>query len=370
MTTATAKAGFGTVSVAAILAESAARTPDATALVVGAEEVTYGALWEQTCAYAGALRARGIGPGDPVAMLIPNVADFARIYYAVLALGGIVVPVHTLLKAREIEYVLQDSGAKLLICAAALLGDGAPAAATAGAEVLTVLAPEGTEGARTLEAEAARATPIHSYVPRSPEDTATVLYTSTGKPKGALGTHFALVEQVHVLLTSTFDLRPSDVVFGGLPLFHSFGRTCVLSAGLRAGATVVLLPKFTGDAALELLPKHNVSVFFGVPTMYVALLEAAKTGPARPQELRYCISGGASLPVAVMDKFREVFGAEIYEGYGLTETSPPLPASTTWAPRRGPAPSGSPSGALRSKSPVPRSPRPSNCCRTVGSGNW
>ncbi|NUL45208.1 long-chain fatty acid--CoA ligase [Cellulosimicrobium funkei] len=324
MTNTPANDGFGTISVAAILAESAARTPEATALIVGDEETSYGDLWDQTRAYAGALRDRGIEPGDPVAILIPNVADFARAYYAVLALGGIVVPVHALLKAHEIEYALRDSGARLLICAAPLLREGAAGAAAAGVDVLTVLAPEGAESFARLETEAAEATPIRSYVPCRPGDTATILYTSgtTGKPKGALGTHFALVEQVHVLLTSTFDLRRGDMVFGGLPLFHTFGQTCVLNAGLRAGATVVLLPKFSGDAALDLLRTHDISVFFGVPTMYVALLEAAKTCSDVPQRLRYGVSGGASLPVAVMEKFRQVFGADIYEGYGLTETSP------------------------------------------------
>lgn len=313
-----------TISVAAILAESAGRTPDATAIVVGADQVTYQALWEQTCAYAGALRARGIGPDDPVAVLIPNVADFARVYYAVLSLGGVVVPVHALLKAGEIDYVLRDSGAKLLVCAKALLGEGAMGAAAADVDVITVGAPDGSGGARRLEAEAAAAQPLDTYVPRRPEDVATILYTSgtTGKPKGALGTHFALIQQVRVLLTNTFDMRRGDVVFGGLPLFHTFGQTCVLNAGLAAGATLVLCPKFTGGAALDLMQHHKVNIFFGVPTMYIALLESAKTSPVRVDSLRYCVSGGASLPVSVMDDFRQSFGVEIYEGYGLTETSP------------------------------------------------
>ncbi|WP_427169919.1 long-chain-fatty-acid--CoA ligase [Arthrobacter sp. 92] len=316
--------GFGTISVAAILAESARRTPDATALIVENEEVSYKQLWDQTRAYAGALLAQGIGPGEPVAVLIPNVPDFARVYFAVLAVGGIVVPVHALLKGREIEYVLQDSGAKLLICAAALLGEGAKGAAAAGVEVLTVMAGPDAPDFPRLEDSAAAAEPIDSYLPRRPEDTATILYTSgtTGKPKGALGTHFALVEQTNVLLTSTFDFQRGDVLFGGLPLFHTFGQTVVLNTGLRAGATIVMLPRFTGAAALELLVQHRVSVFIGVPTMYVALLEAAKTGAALPEALRYGISGGASLPLAVLTKFRDVFGAEIHEGYGLTETSP------------------------------------------------
>lgn len=315
---------FSTISVAAILAESATRTPDATALIVGSEHVTYRALWEQTCGYAGALRDRGIGPGVPVAVLIPNVVDFARAYYAVLALGGVVVPVHALLKAGEIEHVLQDSGAKLLVCAGALLVEGAKGAAAAGVEVVSVGAQQGSGGAVGLDDEATTARPLATYVPRRPEDIATILYTSgtTGKPKGALGTHFALLQQVLVLLTNTFDMRPGDVVFGGLPLFHTFGQTCVLNAGLAAGATLVLCPKFTGNNALDLMQDHKVNIFLGVPTMYIALLEAAKKNPIQLGSLRYCVSGGASLPTSIMAEFRESFGVEIYEGYGLTETSP------------------------------------------------
>lgn len=315
--------GFGTISVAAILAESARRTPDRTALIVDEDVITYARLWHETRAYAGALRARGIGPGDAVAVLIPNVPDFARVYYAILSLGATVVPVHALLKAREIEYVLQDSGARMLVCAAPLLKEGAAAAASTGIDLLTVMAPD-DGGLPRLEAEAATSRPITSYVPCRPSDTATILYTSgtTGKPKGALGTHFALVEQTSVLLTSVMDFKPGDVLFGALPLFHTFGQTVVLNAGLRAGATIVMMPRFSGAGALELMDRHNVNIFLGVPTMYVALLEAAKAGARRPAALRYGISGGASLPLAVMDKFRDVFGIEIHEGYGLTETSP------------------------------------------------
>jgi long-chain acyl-CoA synthetase len=316
--------GFGTVSVAAILAESAARYPDSTALIIDQETITYTELWAQTRAYAGALRARGIGPGDPVAVLIPNVPDFVRVYYAILALGGVIVPVHALLKAHEIEYVLADSGAKALICAGPLLEQGAPAASEAGIPAITVLTPADQGPLPRLEDEAAAAEPVQTYLPMRPEDTATILYTSgtTGKPKGALGTHFALVEQTSVLLTDTFDLSRGDVLFGGLPLFHTFGQTAVLNTGLRAGASIVLLPRFSGQAALTLMAAHDVTVFMGVPSMYMALLETAKTLDTRPAALRYGISGGAALPLAVLSRFRDVFGAEIYEGYGLTETSP------------------------------------------------
>ena len=312
-----------TLSVAAILAEAAVRTPEKTAIVVGDAELTYAQLWDDARRWAGALRAQGIGAGDAVAILIPNVAEFPRAYYAILSLAGIVVPVHALLKADEISYVLHDSGAKLLICAAPLLGEGARGAEQAGVPVLSVLAPEPPAGVLALEALAAAAEPIRTYEPCLPGDTATILYTSgtTGKPKGAMGTHFSLVEQTNTLLLSTFDLRPDDTLFGGLPLFHTFGQTCTLNTGIRAGAKIVLLPRFDGDTALRTLVDSGCTIMMGVPTMYIALLEAAKKTPDRPP-LRYAISGGASLPLAVIERFRAEFGVEIYEGYGLTETSP------------------------------------------------
>jgi long-chain acyl-CoA synthetase len=312
-----------TLSVAAILKESAVRTPDSIAIAVGEERLTYAQLWEQVQAYAGGLRSRGVRPGHAVAMLVPNVADFPRVYYAILSLGAVVVPVHALLKADEIEYVLRDSGAVILVCAEPLLGEGAWGAVQAGVPVFSVMSPGPAVGVPQLEALAAEAQPIESYVPCAPSDIATILYTSgtTGRPKGAEGSHLALVEQANTLLLNTFDLRSSDTVLGCLPLFHTFGQTCALNTSFRVGARVVLLPKFSGELALRALIDSECTIMMGVPTMYIALLEAAKTIPERPR-LRYAVSGGASLPLAVIERFKEVFGVEIYEGYGLTETSP------------------------------------------------
>nr|WP_254455809.1 long-chain fatty acid--CoA ligase [Paeniglutamicibacter quisquiliarum] len=311
------------MSVAAILAEGARRHGDLPAITLNGSSTNYRDLWDQTRAYAGALRGAGVKDGDKVAILIPNVTDFARVYYAVLSLGAVAVPVHALLKRHEIEYVLTDAEVKLMVCAAPLLGEGAPGALSAGAQVLTVLSTVPGEFPR-LEDLAQAATPIGTYVPRGPLDIATILYTSgtTGKPKGALGTHFALVEQVNVLLLNTFDMRRGDKLFGGLPLFHTFGQTVALNAGLRAGAEILLLPKFTGEAALAMVLDEGVNVFIGVPTMYVGLLAAAKARPEPAPALRYAVSGGSALPLAILEGFREQFGAAIYEGYGLTETSP------------------------------------------------
>lgn len=312
-----------TMSVAALLAESAVRHRELKAITVNGQSTSYGQLWDETRAYAGALREAGIEAEDRVAVLIPNVTDFARVYYAILSLGAIVVPVHALLKKQEIAYVLDDASAKMLICAAPLLGEGAAGAGLAGVQLLSVLAPEELKTDR-LEDRAAKASPITTYVPQHPENIATILYTSgtTGTPKGALGTHLALVEQTSTMLLDTIDMRVGDKIFGGLPLFHTFGQTAVLNTGIRAGAEIVLLPKFTAKGALDLVLDENIDIFFGVPTMYVALLEAGKTRTDNPTKLRYAVSGGAALPVAILTAFQDRFGAPIHEGYGLTETSP------------------------------------------------
>jgi long-chain acyl-CoA synthetase len=314
---------FATLSVAAILKESADRFGESTALSIAGTSIRYRDLWEQTKAYAGALRDLEIGPGDTVAVLIPNVPDFARVYYAILSLGGVVVPIHALLKSEEIHFVLSDSGAKLLVCAEPLIIEGAAGAGLAGIPVISVMTTQPNGAIPALEELCAQAEPIESYKRVTPDDTATILYTSgtTGKPKGAMGSHFAIVEQTNVLLQNTFDIKSDDIIFGGLPLFHTFGQICALNTSFRAGAEVVLVPRFEGASALETLVDSRCTIMMGVPTMYVALLEAARSTTERPP-LRYAISGGSAIPLAVIDRFRSEFGIEIYEGYGLTETSP------------------------------------------------
>jgi long-chain acyl-CoA synthetase len=302
---------MATMSIASILAESAVRYPARTAVVMGDERITYAALWSDALAFAGALRDHGVGPGDRVGVLVPNVPDFPKTYYGALALGAVVVPVHALLKAEEIAYVLRDSGATMLVCHDALAGEGAK-----GAELADV--------AFVTPAELVGATPIDTCVPRGPGDDAVVLYTSgtTGKPKGAVLSQLNVVMNVTITTYDVIGLTSDDVILGCLPLFHSFGQTCAMSSGFRAGATLVLMPRFDGAAALDAIEAYGVTVFEGVPTMYIALLDAARTREGALPKLRIAVSGGASLPMTVMDKWREVFGSEIYEGYGLSETSP------------------------------------------------
>ncbi|HET6532677.1 MAG TPA: long-chain fatty acid--CoA ligase [Actinoplanes sp.] len=298
------------LSLATILAEAARRYPDKVAVVDSGDRITYRELWEQARSYAAGLQELGIRPGDTVAVLVPNVADFPRVYYGALAAGARVVPVHLLLTADEMAYVLRDSEADLLVAHAAVLDTATEAAGRAGVRIVD-------------SAQLASHNALPTYVTREAEDIAVVFYTSgtTGEPKGALLTHLNLVMNATVNVFDANDARDGDVVLGCLPLFHTFGQTVAMNGTFRVGGTLVLLARFTGEAAIDLMIRENVTVFHGVPTMYIGLLEAAAKADRLP-DLRLCVSGGASLPVAVLEKFTATFGATIFEGYGLSETSP------------------------------------------------
>src|SRR4051812_22009484 len=310
------------LSLATVLAEAARKYPGKLAVVDTAttERITYADLWQQTLQYAAGLRELGVGPGDTVAVQIPNLADFPRVYYAVLSVGATIVPMHLLLTADENAYVLRDSGAKLLVTHSSQLANATAAAQQAGIDVVSV---GPAAGVPRLEDAAARVAPLRTYVSREADDIAVVFYTSgtTGRPKGALLTHLNLVMNTMVNVFDIHEMHDDDVVMCCLPLFHTFGQTVGMNATFRLGGTLVLLARFTGEAAIDLMVQEKVTLFHGVPTMYIALLEAAPKADKLP-ELRLCVSGGASLPVAVLERFTEVFHATVFEGYGLSETSP------------------------------------------------
>jgi long-chain acyl-CoA synthetase len=313
-----------TLSLAAVLAESALRRPRHPALVTTDTTLTYAELWAGARRHAAVLRRHGIGPGDRVALLLPNEPCFPMAYFGALALGATLVPVPTTLRTDEIAYVLADSAARVLICTAeAGRGHGGAAAARTTTPVLTDDALDaGTEAVDTL-------------VPRAPDDIALILYTSgtTGRPKGAVLTQLNVFLNVELGRESPFAMDADDVLLGCLPLFHTFGQICGMNTAFRAGATVVLMERFDAPRALDLMARHGCTVLMGVPTMYHALLAATEqAGP--PPRLDRAYSGGAALPVAVLEEFEERFGCPIYEGYGLTETSPVVAYNQRAWPRR------------------------------------
>ncbi|GAA2730099.1 long-chain fatty acid--CoA ligase [Actinocorallia aurantiaca] len=312
-----------TLSLASVLAESARRRPRQTALVQGDLRLTYAEVWERARAQAAALVRLGVRPGDRVALLCPNTAEFPQAYYAVLTAGAVVVPVHLLLTAPEMEHVLRDSEASVLLCHPLFAEVAKQAADSAGVRVCS-LGDAPVPGVDGCLADLARSVePLRSFVRRVPEDPAVVFYTSgtTGRPKGAVLSHLNLVMNATINAFDTHPVHPGQVALGALPLFHIFGQTVSLNSTWRALGTLVLMPRFDPAEALELMIAENVTIFHGVPTMYFGLVEAAKNTDRLP-ELELCVSGGAALPATVLEAFETAFGTPVYEGYGLSETSP------------------------------------------------
>ena len=304
-------------NLASNLSDTVRAYADRVAVRVDDATTTYAELDEASARVAGMLRQRGFKPGDRVGIMQPNVAEFAVTYYGVLRAGGVVVPMNPLLKRREVAYYLSDSGAGLIFAWHQFADEARGGAEHADAEAIVV-------DPASFGDLLASAAPDQEMADRDSEDTAVILYTSgtTGQPKGAELTHANLTSNAEVVRTDLIRPRPEDVIFGGLPLFHAFGQTCTLNVAVSSGACLTMLPRFAADHALRIIAEHGVTVFEGVPTMYVALLAEPDRAEYDVSALRLCISGGAALPVEVLRGFEKAFGCAVLEGYGLSETSP------------------------------------------------
>jgi len=300
------------------LSESASMYPDHPAIKLDDFVLTYAGLDDAAARLATLVRDRGIEPGDRVGLQMPNVPAFAVVFFGVLKAGGVVVPMNPLLKQREVEYYLSDSGAELLFTWQDFAAEAELGAKAAGAQFQPVVPGE-------FEQLVAAEEPLSGGpVSRDDTDTAVILYTSgtTGKPKGAELTHAGLNKNQAVTARTLIEIGPEDVVMGCLPLFHVFGMVCGLNAAIASGATLTLIPRFDPVKALQVIGRDKVTVFEGVPTMYAAMLGVPDRASYDVSTLRTCVSGGAALPVEVLRGFEAAFGAMILEGYGLSETSP------------------------------------------------
>jgi len=304
-------------NLATILTDTAKRHGDRTAFKLDDVALNYALLDEASARIAGLLRQRGVAEGDRVGLMLPNVPYFPVVYYGILRAGGVVVPMNVLLKEREVRFYLDDPGAKLLFAWHGFAEAAEAGAEDAGAERLLVKPGD-------FEQLLASQEPDRSVAGRAADDTAVVLYTSgtTGTPKGAELTHANLRRNCSIVTRKLGGFSEEDVLLGALPLFHSFGQTCAMNAGVGIGAMVTLLPRFDPDKALEIIERDRVTVFQGVPTMYNAMLHSDSTDGADTSTLRLCISGGSAMPAELMRAFEEKFGCIILEGYGLSETSP------------------------------------------------
>jgi long-chain acyl-CoA synthetase len=322
------------LNLATILRSSAMENPDHPAILLGERSIDFAELDRAARGVAAGLQARGIGRGDSVALLIPNVPEFTIAYFGVLYAGAAVVPINVLAPAPEVTYFLQDAHASLLI--AHPLFEAPARKGAQGAEVPLLLAGGGT-GPDTLE-EMVASEPVDSLALTSPDDTAVVLYTSgtTGKPKGAELSHSNLFMNCAFVVPRIMQsvALESHMALATLPLFHSFGQTVIQNASIAAGGTFTLLPRFTPAEAFEIMERDGVTIFAGVPTMYFALLNLETDRDVDLSKLQVCMTGGAPMPVEVMSAFEEKFDVMILEGYGLSETSPVSSFATFDKPRK------------------------------------
>jgi long-chain acyl-CoA synthetase len=316
------------LNLATMLRESARAYPGKPVALFDGGRLAYAELDALSDRFAAGLRASGVAPGETVGLQLPNIPQFLIAYFGLLKAGCVGVPLNVLLKAPELAYCLGDAQVRALITWAGVADEAMKGAAEAGVSAVYVVntpgVPEVPAGRRFEELLAVEPeTPPLEQT--DPGETAVIVYTSgtTGTPKGAELTHYQLYMNADTP-GRLFGIRDDDVVVVVLPLFHVFGLSSQLNVCVRFGATMSLVPRFDATKVLEVIQRDRVTVFEGVPTMYIALLQHPAIADYDVSTLRVGISGGAPIPAEVLDSFEETFGIVILEGYGLTET-----ASTT-----------------------------------------
>jgi long-chain acyl-CoA synthetase len=315
---ATAGSTSTTLNIASRVERGARLHPERPALVFEGRTWSYADLDRQANRAAALFRTHGIAGGDRVALHLPNVPAFAWSYLGALKLGAIVVSLNTGLTQAELQTLLADCGASLLVTTASSRDTDALRAAipslrhivNADSGALAGAPQEGDRRTATIEAAAVSA-----------DTPAAIVYTSgtTGVPRGAMLSH-GNVRFVMEAKQRYLGVRPDDRLLLFLPLFHCFGQNAVFNAAIEAGATIVLHRRFDIDAVLRAIREDGVTMFFAVPTSYVVLLDAAS--PADLAGIRYFFSAAAPLPLEVETRWQRTFGRPIHQGYGLSETSP------------------------------------------------
>ena len=321
-----------------LLENSAIKYPNKTAFTFMNTSLSFSQTNAVANQVANALVEIGIEPGDKVALSCFNLPYFPIIYNGILKAGATVVPLSVLLKADEIQYHLENSEAKAYFCFTGTEDLPMGKMGLAGfseakkCDHFFMIMPKAEmsspiEGIKTLGSLLKNASPVFDTVATKETDTAVIVYTSgtTGKPKGAELTHSNLLQNT-ILSADLYNCNKDDTILIVLPLFHIFAMTVLMLSAMYKGATSILLPRFDPNSVLNLLDKHKITVFAGVPTMYWGLnnyLDANNFDISNiKSNLKMCLSGGASLPVTVLEKFEELFETEILEGFGMSEGSP------------------------------------------------
>ncbi|MBA4538315.1 long-chain-fatty-acid--CoA ligase [Bacillus aquiflavi] len=342
------------------LREVANEFPDKVAIHFLGKKVTYQELYEAALKLSRYLRELGINKGDRAAIMLPNTPQAVISYYGILMAGGVVVQTNPLYMEREIEYQMKDSGAKVIITLDVLFPRVMKVMPKTNLEHIIVTAikdflpfPKNIiypfkqkkqfglvvnvnhKGNHHLLTEI-----LKKPVGEEPkidfdfnEDLALLQYTggTTGAPKGVMLTHKNLVSNASMCAAWMYKCkRGEEIVLGVLPFFHVYGMTAVMILAIMQGYKMILLPKFDAETTLKTIQKEKPTLFPGAPTIYIGLLNHPNLQKYNLSSIDSCISGSAPLPIEVQQRFEEITGGKLVEGYGLTESSPVTHANFLW----------------------------------------
>jgi len=309
------------MNLAEYLAASAGNYPEKTAVRHEGEKITYGELDRASNRLAQGLGDLGLSPGDRCMVMMPNSIHYITLYYALAKMGVAIIPVNFLYRSHELTHIFTDATPKAFIGADPYLEEISRVFAEQGAPpICLALTPPSGGVFKDLEGAygAEESFQIH---PTQADDPLNILYTSgtTGVPKGVMLTHGNLARNARILAGMRGTIEPDTVVIGALPLYHVYGITSVMNVSIYLGLTVELLTHFEPEEVIAAIDREERTIFFGVPTMLNRLIEVAEGRPPIRASLKFCISGGASLPVEFITRFETLFDTTIHEGYGLTE---------------------------------------------------
>jgi len=345
-----------TEPITTILKRNAIRDPRRTAIVFYGREVSFGELDEASDRLAGWLRARGLQPGDRVALFLETCPQFAIAYYAALKAGAINVCLNPMHKAAELEHELLDSGARFFITSEegqAVVGpirkqtpvqevivtayrDYVPDSPTLPLPPSLHERAQGHPGAEDFLRIVTSADRLHAPEPRRLTDTALLQYTSgtTGAPKGAELTHGNIVSNCE-LQRAYVGMAEGDVHLAVLPWFHITGMECQMNVMAYTGSPVVALARFDPEALLLAIERYRCTMTTLITTINVALVNNPQTKQHDLRSLRACFSGGAPVPAEIATRWEAVTGYKLVEGYGLSETTAPTHINPCHRPRYG-----------------------------------
>jgi acyl-CoA synthetase (AMP-forming)/AMP-acid ligase II len=301
--------------------EKASERGDKPAIVDGpsGRTLTYEQLFGAVKSFAGGLRARGFEKRDTLAILLPNVPEYAVAWHGTAWAGGTVTTVNPLYNAEEIGHQLKDAGAKFLIVFPQALENAKKAAEGTGVEEIFVLGEaEGTTPVTELLGE-----PLAEQAEVDVQDTVALPYSSgtTGLPKGVMLSHRNLVANI-LQAQATLGMSEEDVVIGVLPFFHIYGMTVIMNMGLYNGITTVTMPRFDLEQFLATIQEHKVTRAYVVPPIALALAKHPLVEKFDLSSLDLVLSGAAPLGAELEQACAERLGCEVVQGYGMTETSP------------------------------------------------